>query len=122
MDASSDSVASSYSSSVPPSPDLVSSDPAAGSVEFTLNRIITEHHKHQQTHKIYCVRFCDVIPSYYNYFASVGSNMASIYRVEEDGSVNLVQSYVDEDIEEDYWVCAWAASPRGMYICTCMYD
>lgn len=76
-------------------------------LNFCLRRIITEDHKPSQ---IYCTRFCDSVHSYSSYFSSVGANTLSVYRIDDDGSVSIVQVYLDEDSEEIFYSCAWSAN------------
>lgn len=73
----------------------------------TLRRVIFEDHRPLQ---IYCVKFCDIIPFYSSYFASVGSNMLSIYEIYSDYSIRYIQSLVDEDTEEIFYSCIWSSN------------
>lgn len=57
--------------------------------------------------KIWSVAFNFVSPQHHDIFASVGGNKASIYRCEADGAISLVQVYVDENREEDFFACKW---------------
>ena len=80
------------------------------SLEFCLEQIITE-----DTKKIlYCVLFCDILPDYHSYFASVGGNSAKVYKVLEDSSVELIYAFLDEDSDEDFYCCSWCATEQGM--------
>lgn len=77
-------------------------------IKFELDQIIQEDHKNP----IYSVKFCDIAPSYFSYFASVGANSASVYRVTEYRA-ELVQGYLDEDLDEALYACIWCADPEG---------
>ena len=61
-------------------------------LDFSLRQVINEEHKPSQ---IYAVRFCDVLPSYWSYFATVGGNCASVYEVGRNKTVDFIQAYVD---------------------------
>ncbi|CAM9611059.1 unnamed protein product [Phaeothamnion confervicola] len=59
---------------------------------------------------LYGIAFCDQGPQYDTYFASVGSNRATIYQTmsaDVHPSINVAQAYVDEDDEEVFYACAW---------------
>lgn len=70
--------------------------------KFSLNTIIQESHSQE----IYSLKFCNTVSSFYNYFATVGVNRTTIYRI-NDEHVELVYSYCDLDEEELYYTCAW---------------
>ena len=93
------------------------SDPVPTYIDFRPLAHITEEHRHI----IYSARFCDVLPAYYNYFASVSSTAARIYCIDEphsaDGvrlpaTVRLVQAFADDlyptGSEEDNYCSTWA--------------
>jgi polycomb protein EED len=88
-------------------------------LEFKLRQVITEEHNppRAQVAKIWSVRFCDILPAYYSYFASVAANVARIYRLSDTPSgnttVELVMGFPDEDVEEVLYSCAWGASEQG---------
>lgn len=71
--------------------------------------------------KIYCVRFCEHIPSLWSYFATVGSNIIDIYQiVTETDEIDLIQHHVDEDYDrlnpedsEVFYSCTWASDKYG---------
>lgn len=47
-------------------------------------------------------------------FGTVGSNRASIYRCGEDcGRINLYQSFIDSDPEENFYTCTWSCNPTN---------
>jgi hypothetical protein len=79
-------------------------------VEFKLEQIITEEHRPPQ---IYSVRFCDTLPDYASYFASVGGNTASIYEIRQNNTVDLISAFLDEDVDEVLYSCAWGATNSG---------
>jgi len=41
-------------------------------------------------------------------FATVGSNRATIYRCNSDGTNTALQAYSDADTDENYYTCAWS--------------
>lgn len=41
-------------------------------------------------------------------FAIVGGNRASIYRCEDNGSFQFLQSYIDDDEDEEFYICRWS--------------
>mmetsp|Transcript_2155 Transcript_2155/g.2676 ORF Transcript_2155/g.2676 Transcript_2155/m.2676 type:complete len:564 (-) Transcript_2155:99-1790(-) len=44
------------------------------------------------------------------YFASVGSNRATIYTINIDGTLSAVQAFIDEDVEEIFYSSCWSIS------------
>ena len=44
------------------------------------------------------------------FFASVGANRATVYKIGEDGSLSIAQAYVDEDAQETLYACTWTTS------------
>jgi len=44
------------------------------------------------------------------FFASVGSNRATVYKIESDGSLSVAQAYVDEDPEEILYALCWTTT------------
>lgn len=78
-------------------------------LKFALEVIIQEEHKKP----IYCIKFCSILPSYGQHFASVGHNFASIYKITNEGSVVCVQNYADSDSGESLYTCTWAHSGKG---------
>jgi polycomb protein EED len=84
------------------------------SIEFRLKDIRQEDGFDK---KVYCIRFCEHIPSMWSYFATVGSNNISIYRMHhETEAIELVQHHVDEDYDransdssETFYSCTWAS-------------
>jgi hypothetical protein len=80
-------------------------------VEFKLEQILTEEHRPPQ---IYSVRFCDTIPAFFSYFASVGANAASVYEIRPNNAVEIVLAFLDEDIDEILYSCAWGATVDGI--------
>jgi WD40 repeat protein len=81
----------------------------SANLTFRLKRVIQEEHKPSM---VYCVRYCDINSSFSSYFASVGGNSALIYHIGDSCNVSLVQGYLDEDMEEVLYACAWAASSK----------
>ena len=80
-------------------------------LEFYLEQIITE-----DTKKIlYAVMFCDILPGYHSYFASVGGNSVKIYKILDDSTVQFIYGFLDEDVDEDFCCCAWCATAEGIF-------
>jgi hypothetical protein len=79
-------------------------------LEFNLLKIITEEPKHA----LYSVQFCDILPGYRSYFASVGGNAVKIYRISEDNEIELIYGFLDEDSEEIFYCCTWCATLEGI--------
>eukprot|EP00899_Mesostigma_viride_P029183 jgi/Mesvir1/944/Mv17498-RA.1 len=69
------------------------------------NRVGEDHGK-----PIYGIafNFCDL--RFKNVFASVGSNRATVYECAAGGRVNILQAFVDEDPEEEFYCCGWACN------------
>lgn len=78
-------------------------------LSLNLECCVVENHRKP----LYCVRFNHAQEEYGNYFASVGANQATVYRVDDSGAMNPVQSFVDQDKYEKFYSCEWAASDRG---------
>ena len=81
-------------------------------LDFSLERIITE-----EARPLYAVTFCDILPEYSSYFASVGGNSVKIYKILDDHIVELVYGFLDEDVEEIFYCCTWCATAEGMDLC-----
>ena len=85
-----------------------------GDVSMTIRLALSlqeEHHK--QT--IYACRFCDNIPAYADYFATVAGTWVSVYRVTSTGidggvKVDLEQAFSDADAEEFLYCVTWAST------------
>lgn len=77
-------------------------------LEFSLERIITE-----EPRPLYAVTFCDILPEYSTYFASVGGNAVKVYRILDDHSVEVIYGFLDEDVEEIFYCCTWCATAEG---------
>lgn len=81
-------------------------------MEYILKSILNEDRRRPL---IYCVKFFnDPLPSTSQIFASCGTNSAMVYRVDSDDNLQLVQSFVDEDIEENYFTCDWSMNEDGV--------
>lgn len=76
------------------------------SLRFQTAKVLQEDSK-PPNQQLYAVRFCDVSPSTYNSFASVGANRASVYSIDQDHNVELLQAFIDEDTEEIFYACTW---------------
>src|SRR3546814_13993910 len=63
------------------------------SLSLNLDCCVGENHRKP----LYCVKFNHTQEEFANYFASVGANQATVYRVEDNGAVEPVQSFVDQD-------------------------
>ena len=49
----------------------------------------------------------DTLPSF-RLFAAAGSNRATVFECLEDGTTEVLQVYVDEDLEEIFFAVAWS--------------
>eukprot|EP00941_MAST-03F_sp_MAST-3F-sp1_P003589 g3589.t1 len=56
---------------------------------------------------VYDVKFCDFGEPYENYLATVGTTSVCIFRLCENGDVELIQTYVDEDVDNALFCCDW---------------
>ena len=68
-------------------------------LEFNFNCSIREDKK--QVYRVSCLRT-------ENLFASVGGNIASVYTICSDSSVDLLLAYTDADPEEELYAVAWS--------------
>lgn len=81
------------------------------------------HEEHKQP--IYSVSFYDPLPEVApdgsgasnpqtlkrdQFFASVGANRATVYKVAGDGALSVAQAYVDEDAQECLYALSWTSS------------
>eukprot|EP00936_MAST-01D_sp_MAST-1D-sp1_P001863 g1863.t1 len=57
---------------------------------------------------IYSVSFYDGANSGRRLFAAAGSNRATVFECLEDGTTEVLQVYVDEDLEEIFFAVAWS--------------
>lgn len=75
-------------------------------IKFKLCKIISEERK-----CLYAVSFSENN----GYFATCGSNFASVYQVnaESKGSVKFCQAFIDEDVEEILYSCCWTYNDCG---------
>lgn len=85
-------------------------------LNFSIERIITE-----EARPLYAVTFCDILPEYSSFFASVGGNSVKIYKILDDHNVELVYGFLDEDVEEIFYCCTWCATAEGMFIMDLFY-
>lgn len=70
-------------------------------LEFIFNRTIQQEERKQ----IYCISFLDE-----SIFATGSANVLSVYKINEDFSVDLVQAIVDEDANEVFYTCGWSVA------------
>jgi polycomb protein EED len=77
--------------------------------DFGLEVVIQEDHKKP----VWCLKFCNILPPFSNYFATVGQNLASVYRIGDKDTVEVIQKYVDEDSGENLFTCTWADIGNG---------
>ena len=77
-------------------------------LDFNLEKIIIDEQR-----KLYAISFCDTLPGYSSYFASVGGNAVKVYRVLEDQTVELIYGFLDQDLEEVFYCCTWCATAEG---------
>jgi polycomb protein EED len=84
-------------------------------LDVTLEQIIQEQHSPLQ---IYAISFCEALHEYWSYFSTAGGHCVSVYRL-VNSSVEFVQSFVDEDTEENFYCCCWAATSRGTPLLVC---
>ena len=59
---------------------------------------------------VYCCALNSVSPNHADKLATTAGPRAYVYRLTTDGNMTLMQCYVDEDLEEDYFACCWCAS------------
>ena len=59
---------------------------------------------------VYCCALNTVHLAHADKLATTAGPRAYVYRLTPDGGVKLMQCYVDEDDEEDYFACCWCAS------------
>ena len=59
---------------------------------------------------VYCCALNSVSPNHADKLATTAGPRAYVYRLTSDGNMVLMQCYVDEDLEEDYFACCWCAS------------
>ncbi|XP_072019248.1 polycomb protein EED-like [Amphiura filiformis] len=65
--------------------------------------------KEDHSQPIFGVSFCDnTKEGDAPVFAAVGSNRVSVYELKENGSMKLLQSYIDADSDENFYTCAWS--------------
>eukprot|EP00611_Tribonema_gayanum_P026830 TRINITY_DN6482_c0_g1_i3.p1 TRINITY_DN6482_c0_g1~~TRINITY_DN6482_c0_g1_i3.p1 ORF type:complete len:425 (-),score=56.99 TRINITY_DN6482_c0_g1_i3:36-1310(-) len=94
-----------------------------GSIDDTHRFRFTARVEEEPRNKIYCIAWCDVAPQYECYFATVCGARATVYEslpltasnteAEKAGgqnalAIDVVQSYSDEDTEEELYACAWS--------------
>uniref|UniRef100_A0A7S2SUZ6 Polycomb protein EED n=1 Tax=Rhizochromulina marina TaxID=1034831 RepID=A0A7S2SUZ6_9STRA len=86
-----------------------------GRISLRFGGFIHEDHKQP----IYCVSFFDPLPGDEvtvrssrsdQYFAAVGANRATVYQIAKDGALSVAQAFVDEDVQETFYTCAWTIS------------
>jgi len=83
-----------------------------GEIVLQVECVLSFEEEHKKP--IYACRFCDNIPAYSNYFASAAANMVTVYQLHEDPetestTVEMVQAYCDNNLEELYYCCSWAS-------------
>ena len=71
-----------------------------------IQHILEDHRK-----PIYCVTFCEHF-GYQHMFATCGANTVSVYSI-ANNICQLVQAYMDEDVEEEYYACTWGSTIDG---------
>jgi hypothetical protein len=64
--------------------------------------------KENHNEPIYSINFNFADLRYKDYFATIGSNRASIYRLHKNGGIVPVQVFVDEDATEKWYTCCWS--------------
>mmetsp|Transcript_27517 Transcript_27517/g.65182 ORF Transcript_27517/g.65182 Transcript_27517/m.65182 type:complete len:392 (-) Transcript_27517:292-1467(-) len=62
-----------------------------------------------EAHKapMYCISFNFIDPRQKDLFATVGKNQATVYRCKDDGDMEPIQVYLDDDESEEFFTCAW---------------
>ena len=80
-----------------------------GTGRFRVSSCVREDHGQH----LYCVAMNRVHPNHADVFATVGGKRASVYRLEPDGNMRLLQAYEDENDDESYFACAWCSSRRS---------
>ena len=48
-------------------------------------------------------------------FAAVAGERVTIYECVEDGGIEVLQSYIDPDPEEQHYTCAWGYEPDTLH-------
>ncbi|CAN1168071.1 Polycomb group protein FIE1 [Linum perenne] len=65
---------------------------------------------------LYAVVFNFIDSRYFNVFATVGGNRVTVYQCLEGGVIAVLQSYVDEDVnqkDESFYTVSWACNRDG---------
>ena len=64
--------------------------------------------KQDRCQEVYNLAFNFTHPAYTKVFASVSMNRAVVYELAEGGGICPLQSYVDENKEENFYALTWA--------------
>lgn len=87
-----------------------SGTPRGLSVGARYELVACAHEDHGQA--IYDAKFCQFGDEYSRYFATVGGNQTTIYKAYANGTIDAIQAYADEDLEEVLYSCAWSLDPN----------
>ena len=64
--------------------------------------------KQEGCQEVYNLAFNFCHPAYKRVFASISMNRAVVYELADDGGISPLQTYVDENKEENYYALSWA--------------
>ncbi|CAL5223285.1 g5773 [Coccomyxa viridis] len=74
------------------------------------NYKLTNNVKEEHGHPIYCVAFNFIGDCNNDIFASCGATRATIYRCHAGGKIEIVQAYLDDDENEEFYAVKWSVN------------
>ncbi|XP_077243495.1 transducin/WD40 repeat-like superfamily protein [Tasmannia lanceolata] len=90
------------------------SEPAVGTLTVSKKKEYRVTNRLQEGKRpLYAIAFNFVDARYFNVFATVGGNRATIYQCLEGGVIAVLQAYVDEDKDESFYTLSWACNVDG---------